>query len=80
MLWRVTLVACSDGSEPSEEFTRARGIVIEDRRSGAADLIREANNQWGTISRPGEVYDITPLRDTTRYRVINDAGHLEPLA
>ena len=76
MLWRVSLVTCSDGSEPDERW--AKGFIVRDRRAGAFDLIAKVNADHGTVAHPGEVYDITPLRDQQRYRV-NDDGTLSPV-
>lgn len=76
MLWRVSLVACCDGSEPEGRY--AQGVVIEDRREGAADLIRAANAQWGTEPQTGEVYRVEVVEYPRYYRVKNQQGHLEP--
>jgi hypothetical protein len=78
MLWRVSLVTCSDGSEPDSRWSE--GCIVEDRREGAFDLIAKALEILaapGADMCPGEVWEVTPLRDTSRYRVKDD-GTLEP--
>jgi hypothetical protein len=66
-LWRVSLVACHDGSEPDDKY--AAGIVIEDNREGAFDLIRAANDRWNTAPTPGEQYVIEPLGGARSFKV-----------
>lgn len=76
MRWEVKLIETHDGGEPDEKY--AKGIILTDRRSGTFDLIAMANDRWRTKPLEGEVYEITPLRDTTRYRV-GPYGSTRPL-
>jgi hypothetical protein len=59
VFWLVQLVECDDGSEPDERY--ADGVVIEDRRESAHDLVGAANERWGTRPLTGERYKLTPL-------------------
>lgn len=72
MRWLVSLVHCYDGDLPAERFSR--GVVVEDRRGSAHDLIAAANKEWGTQPQPGEVYDVVPLRLMVRYEVQQDGS------
>jgi hypothetical protein len=56
MRWRVSLVMCSDGSEPDGAW--AEGFIVDDSREGAADLIAKVNHEQGALPVPGEVYKI----------------------
>lgn len=77
MMYRVSLVSCCDGHEPDEVWQE--GIVIEDRRDGAFDLIAATCERLGgSRAIPGEVWKVEPLREHTLYRVKDD-GTLEPL-
>lgn len=73
--WRVSLVTCEDGTEPDETY--AQGVVIDDRRAGAHDLIHEANERWSTQPMEGEVYRIEEITGPRKYRV-NVDGTVEP--
>lgn len=71
MKWLVCLDETCDGGTPADEY--ARGVVIEDRRESAHDLIAAANAEWGTKVVPGEVYSITEL-DRPRYVKIENGA------
>jgi hypothetical protein len=70
MIWLVRLLACDDGSLPDEKY--ADGVVIEDRREGAFDLVHEANRRWGTQPQPGEIYSIVPAPHARVVKVLRD--------
>lgn len=75
MRYLVSMLTTSDGGEPDDHYSD--GVIVEDRRGGAHDLVSKANEAWGTRPYPGEIYSITPLQKVRIVKVMPDGAVVE---